>query len=135
MNKFFLVSALLFFLSSAALALSIDKPLADAAAEARARELFRDIRCVVCQGESVADSPAEVARDMRREIRAQVETGKSNAEIKAFLSSHYGDHILMRPPLNQTTWFLWFGPLLMFAFALALAGRYFKRHRLPPDAL
>lgn len=112
---------------AAALAFTVDTPLADAAQETRAKALFAQVRCVVCQGESVADSPAEVARDMRSLIRAQVAQGKTDNDIRAYLVAHYGDGILMQPPLNESTALLWFGPLAIVLLALLLAVRYVFR--------
>lgn len=116
----------LLVMSSAALALNLDTPLPDAAQEARAKALFHDIRCVVCAGEAIADSPAEVARDMRREVRARIKGGDSDAAIKAYLVSRYGDAVLMRPPFKPATLLLWFGPLLLLAGGVWLARRIFS---------
>lgn len=111
-----LASALLLLLLAApAFALTVDAPLPDAAAEARAKALFHDIRCVVCQSEAIADSPAEIARDLRRAIRQDIADGASDDTIKASLAARYGDRILMRPPLKPATYLLWFGPWLLLA--------------------
>lgn len=96
-----------------AFALSVDEPLADSAMEARAKGLFYEIRCVVCQSEAIADSPAEVARDMRKVVRARIASGHSDEQIKADLAREYGDVILMNPPLKQSTIVLWFAPWLV----------------------
>lgn len=117
---------ILLFLTHPAQALVIETPLPDAAQEARARALFRGIRCVVCQSESVADSPAAIATDIRRLIREQIAAGKSDADIKAGLVQHYGDYILMKPPLNDSTWLLWYGPALALLIAFAIAICYFR---------
>lgn len=111
----------------AAYALGKDSPLADPAQEARAKALFYEIRCVVCQGESVAESPADVASDMRRLIREKVAAGETDASIKSYLVSRYGDVILMRPPLKQSTFLLWFGPAIMLGIAMFAAFRFFSR--------
>jgi cytochrome c-type biogenesis protein CcmH len=113
----------------AAHALGLDAPLADAAQEARARALFHQIRCVVCQGESIADSPADIAGILRRDIREKLASGSSEDEIKAWLASHYGDAILMSPPLKASTFLLWFGPLLILALATLLAACYFRNQK------
>ena len=118
----------------AALALTTDTPLPNALDEARAKSLFHQIRCVVCQSEAIADSPADIASDMRREIRAQVASGKSDEDIKSFLVEHYGNFILMDPPLNPATSLLWFGPLIILCLAAWLAARYF-RHSFPKKNL
>ena len=118
---------LFIMLSAPAFALSIDAPLADAQKEAQAKALFYDIRCAVCQGESIAESQAEVARDLRAAIRAQLLEGKQPDEIKTYLASRYGDGILMRPPVKPATYALWFGPLIILAAALYIAFQYFRR--------
>ena len=94
-----------------------DRPLADPVAEARARALFQEVRCVVCQHEAIADSPAGVAGDMRRLVREQIAAGASDDQIRDDLVRRFGDYVLFRPPVRAGTWLLWFGP-----FAVALAA-------------
>jgi cytochrome c-type biogenesis protein CcmH len=94
-----------------------DRPLADAAQEARARALFEGVRCVVCQHESIGDSPAGVAADMRRLVRDEIAAGKTDQQVKADLVRRYGDFVLFRPPLRGGTWLLWFGPFALLAAA------------------
>jgi len=96
-----------------------DRPLPDAAQEARAQALFDDIRCVVCQHEAIADSPATIASDLRGLVRDEIRAGLSDAEIKAGLVRRYGDFVLFTPPMRAGTWLLWFGPL---AILLAVGG-------------
>jgi cytochrome c-type biogenesis protein CcmH len=102
-----------------------DRPLPDAAQEARARALFADVRCVVCQHESIADSPAGVAGDMRRLIREEIAAGADDAAVRADLVRRFGDYVLFRPPVRPGTWLLWFGPfaLVLLAGAVLLARR------------
>lgn len=97
-----------------------DRPLADPAQEARARALFGDIRCVVCQHESIADSPAGIAADLRRLVREQIAAGRTDEEIKADLIRRYGDYVLFQPPVRIGTWLLWFGPFALAAGAGAV---------------
>lgn len=92
-----------------------DRPLPDAAQEARARALFEDIRCVVCQHEAIADSPAGIAGDMRGLVREQIAAGRTDREIRDDLVRRYGDFVLFSPPLRLGTWLLWFGPLAALA--------------------
>lgn len=92
--------------------------LADPALEARAVALQKELRCLVCQGESLDESNADLAKDLRRLIRKRIAEGASNDAIKAYLVSRYGDFILMKPPLTAQTYGLWFGPL----FVLLIAG-------------
>lgn len=114
----------------AALALNLDAPLPGAEQEARARALFHQIRCTVCQGESIADSPAGVAADMRRFIRQRIAAGESDAAIRSFLVEQYGDYILMKPPLKPATYLLWFGPAVILLVGAAAAWRLlFPRHK------
>lgn len=98
-----------------------DRPLADAAQEARARALFADIRCVVCQHEAIADSPAGIAADLRRLVREEIAAGRTDAQIKSGLVDRYGDFVLFSPPVRAGTWLLWFGPgLALLAVAAGL---------------
>ncbi|MBE0591984.1 MAG: cytochrome c-type biogenesis protein CcmH, partial [Gemmatimonadales bacterium] len=85
--------------------------------EDRYKALAEELRCLVCQNQSLADSAAELAGDLRDEVREQIAAGRSDDEIKEFLVARYGDFVLFRPPLKQTTWALWAGP-----FALLAAG-------------
>ncbi|HEX8660469.1 MAG TPA: cytochrome c-type biogenesis protein, partial [Brevundimonas sp.] len=88
-----------------------DRPLPDAAQEARAKALFADIRCVVCQHEAISDSPAGIAADMRRLVREEIAAGRTDAEVREDLVRRYGDFVLFKPPVRAGTWLLWFGPL------------------------
>ena len=91
--------------------------LADAALETRLKNLEEELRCLVCQNQTLADSTAPLAQDLRREVRELAVAGKSDAEIKLYLAARYGDFVLYKPPVKPTTWLLWFGP-----FALLLGG-------------
>ena len=123
------VAIVIILYASPALALSLEPPLPDAQQEARAKALFHELRCVVCQGESIADSPADVAADLRREVRQQLAAGESEAAIREMLVSRYGDTILMMPPFNYITGLLWAGPLLVLGLASLLMRRYFSANR------
>ena len=103
-----------------------DRPLANREQEARAQALFEDIRCVVCQHESIADSPAGVAGDMRRLIREEIAAGADDAAVRADLVRRFGDYVLFRPPVRPGTWLLWFGP---FALVLLAGGVLLARRR------
>lgn len=103
-----------------------DTPLPDPAQEARAQRLFDDIRCVVCQHEAIADSPAGIASDMRRLVREEIAAGRTDAEVRADLVARYGDFVLFKPPVRIGTWLLWFGPfiaLLLVGAVLLIVGR------------
>ena len=110
-----------------------DRPLADPAREARAQALFDDIRCVVCQHEAIADSPAVIAADMRGLVREQIAAGRSDAQIRDDLVRRYGDFVLFRPPVRPGTWLLWFGPLVLLA-AVGVALLAFARRRAADSA-
>lgn len=110
-----------------------DRPLPDARQEARAQALFDDIRCVVCQHEAIADSPAGIAADMRQLVREQIAAGRSDAQIREDLVRRYGDFVLFSPPVRIGTWLLWFGPLVVL-LAVAAALFAFARRRRPEIA-
>jgi len=106
--------------------------LRDPAQEAHARAIFKDIRCLVCQNESIDDSEAELARDLRRTVREQVKAGRSDGEIKAYLTDRYGQFVLMRPSFDAGNLVLWIGPFLVVGLgAILLLGRLRNRQ---PDA-
>ena len=93
-------------------------PLAeDPVVEQRLVVIAEELRCLVCQNESLAGSRADLAMDLRREVREMIKSGKSDTEIKKFLVDRYGDFILYRPPVKPTTWLLWFGPLALLLLA------------------
>ena len=85
----------------------------DSVEEARFHRLTAELRCVMCQNQSLADSNAQIAHDLRREVLALMQQGKSDAEVKRFLVERYGDFVLYRPQVSSGTWLLWFGPLLL----------------------
>jgi cytochrome c-type biogenesis protein CcmH len=93
--------------------------LGDPAQEARAQALEREIRCVQCENEPIAQSTAEIAADMRRLVRERVAAGDSDAEIRAYFRRRYGDFVLFRPPFDARTWALWAAPLLLIGAGLA----------------
>jgi len=103
-------------------ALASAERLSDPALEARAVALQKELRCLVCQGESLDESNAPLAADLRRLIRARIAAGDSDDQVKAFLVSRYGDFILMKPPLMPSTWLLWFGPLAVLLLGGGVAA-------------
>lgn len=103
--------------------------------EKRVRALSQKLRCPMCQNETLADSPAGVAVDLRNQIREQMKAGKSEEEIIAYLTARYGDFVLYEPPVRPTTYLLWFGPFILLIGGLLLLYRYVKqRHELIPNA-
>ncbi|WP_414993760.1 cytochrome c-type biogenesis protein CcmH [Asticcacaulis sp.] len=95
--------------------------------DARARQLFTEVRCVQCQSESIADSDAQIAGDMRREIRADIAAGKTDAQIRQELFAHYGDYVLFRPRFSSSNLLLWLIPPLIAI--LGAAGLWFSRQK------
>jgi cytochrome c-type biogenesis protein CcmH len=108
---------------------------ADPVVEQRLLALAEEVRCLVCQNESLAGSRAELAQDLRREIRHLIEQGKTDAEVLDFLVSRYGDFVRYRPPLKPTTWLLWGGPFAGLAAALLGLVRFVRRRRSTAAAL
>lgn len=102
---------------------------ADPQLEKRVMKLSQELRCLVCQNETLADSRADLAEDLRSKIREQMKAGKSDKEIVAFLTDRYGDFVLYRPPVKPTTYLLWFGPFVLLIAGLALLFRYLKQRR------
>ncbi|HLT00548.1 MAG TPA: cytochrome c-type biogenesis protein [Geminicoccaceae bacterium] len=106
-----------------------DEILADPVLEQRARDLSKQLRCLVCQNQSIDDSDAELARDLRRIVREQLVAGRSDQEIIDYLTARYGDFVLLKPPVKPATWGLWFGPALVLALAGAGVAVYVRRRR------
>src|SRR5678815_3060949 len=104
---------------SAAVLAQTAQPLAeDPEVEKRLQVLSQELRCLVCQNETLADSRAGLAEDLRREIREQIKAGKSDKEIIAFLTARYGDFVLYRPRVTPVTYLLWFGPFVLLVVCL-----------------
>jgi cytochrome c-type biogenesis protein CcmH len=103
----------LLLLATPAAAVLPDEMLRDPAAEARARAISKDLRCVVCQNQSIDDSDAPLARDLRLLVREQISAGKSDTEVRDYVVARYGHFVLLKPPVEPATWLLWAGPLLM----------------------
>ena len=112
------------------------KPLAeDPVTEQRMIGLSENLRCLVCQNESLAGSRAELAQDLRQEIREQIRAGKSDKEVVGYLTQRYGDFVLYKPPVKPLTWLLWFGPFALLIGAVAGLYAYIKRRgNRPVDA-
>ena len=108
---------------------------ADPALEARMVKIASELRCLVCQNQTIADSHADLAVDLHREVREQLKRGKSDGEIIDYMTARYGDFVLYRPPFKATTVLLWLGPALMLvlgAIVLTLVLR--RRNRMSADA-
>src|SRR5947207_7974181 len=121
---------ILVLISLAAPALSKEaKPAEDPEIEQRMKALTEQLRCLVCQNETLADSRADLAEGLRQEIREQMKAGKSDQEIVAFLTQRYGDFVLYKPPVKSTTYLLWFGPFVLLFAGTGVLYRYLKRRR------
>lgn len=109
-----------------------DEMLPDPAAEARARAITKELRCVVCQSESIDDSNAEIARDLRLLVRERIVAGDSDIEVVDFVVDRYGEFVLFRPPLTWGTALLWFsGPILLLSGGAVALGFIRRRTRAP----
>jgi cytochrome c-type biogenesis protein CcmH len=104
-----------------ALAAPAPGTFSDPAMETRARNLQRQLRCLVCQGESIDESQAPLAAELRQLVRQQMAEGRSDRQIQAFLTARYGNFILMRPPVQASTYFLWAAPFLVLIVAGGVA--------------
>jgi cytochrome c-type biogenesis protein CcmH len=116
----------------------MDMP-ADAAFDVRLKKLESELRCLVCQNQTLADSNASLAEDLRREVRDLALSGKNDGEIRAYLVARYGDFVLYDPPLKRTTWLLWIGPFALLAGGGALWWTILRRREhsaksMPPPA-
>lgn len=107
--------------------------LEDADHAARLRNLEYELRCLVCQAESVAESNSEFADDIRRQAARMIEDGMTDQQIRDFMVQRYGDFILFRPPVNTTTYLLWGGPMLLLAIGLVVMGFIMMRRRKSGD--
>jgi cytochrome c-type biogenesis protein CcmH len=106
-----------------------DTQLADPRKEAAARALMESLRCLVCQGQSIADSNAEMAGDMRALVRQRIQAGETQDQVRTFLVSRYGDWVSFSPPLDAAGWPLWIAPAVLLVGGLWLLRGRFRRHR------
>jgi len=118
-----------FFLTTEVLALEPDEILKDPALEARARSISKNLRCLVCQNQSIDDSDAALAKDLRIMVRNQIVSGKSNEQIISDLVARYGDFVLLKPPINQKTLILWFSPVLILLAGGMSIYIYFRKRK------
>jgi cytochrome c-type biogenesis protein CcmH len=95
--------------------------------EQRLKKLETELRCLVCQNQTLADSNAGLAEDLRREVRELAEKGKSDEEIKTYLQARYGDFVLYNPPVKEITWLLWFGPFVLLALGALVFALLVRR--------
>ena len=124
------LAALVLMLLAAALPAAAVDPgemLADPALEARARDISKDLRCLVCQNQSIDDSDAQLARDLRVLVRERLAAGSSNEEVVDYVVSRYGDFVLLRPPFKLSTYALWIGPAVIFVVGLLAVVVFYRR--------
>ena len=133
MRRALLIAAAVAALAGAARAVEPDEMMADPKLEARAHALSRDLRCVVCQNQSIDDSGAPLAKDLRIILRERIAAGDTDDQAVAFLVARYGSFVQLKPPLRADTFLLWFGPFI--ALALGGAGAFvYMRGRAPAKA-
>lgn len=120
--------ALVSLLLLAAAAPQADTPLADPAAEREARALMEELRCLVCQHQSIADSDADMAGDMRAVVRERIAAGEETAAVRAYLVERYGDYVTFDPPKSGANLALWAAPFAFLAIGAIAAWRLFRRH-------
>jgi len=131
--KAIVLAGMLGLAAASALAVEPGERLADPALEARARALSAELRCLVCQNQSIDDSSADLAHDLRVLIRQRITAGDTDAQVLQFMVRRYGDFILLRPPVESDTYLLWFGPFAVLALGAAGAAIYLRRSRRRPD--
>ena len=123
-----LFALLLALAAGATLAAQQAAPLAEnPEIEKRLIAISEELRCLVCQNESLAGSRADLAQDLRREVRKLLNEGKTDAEVREFMVSRYGDFVLYRPPVKPTTWLLWAGPFVFVIAGIAVLIAYLRR--------
>lgn len=128
-----LLASLFLMLSTVVYGVAVDdKPLEDPAKEAIARELMKEIRCLVCQNQSIEDSNAELAKDLRMIVRERVAIGDTPDNVRAYLVDRYGDWVLLEPPVKKSTLLLWASPFLFLA--LVIVGILTSRKQKGPEA-
>ena len=118
---------MLLFMPFAAQAVQPNELLQDPVLEARARAIGAELRCLVCQNQSIDDSDADLAHDLRVLLRQRLQAGDSDEQVRQYLVDRYGDYILLKPPVNAATILLWSGPLLMLLAGFSAAWAFFRR--------
>lgn len=122
-------------LAGPAAAVQPNEMLADVRLEARARTISRELRCLVCQNQSIDDSNADLAHDLRVLVRERLKAGDSDAQVEQYIVDRYGQFVLLKPPLEPITYLLWFGPALVLAGGAVGILRYFRRRRAGADEM
>ena len=136
MKALFVIAAMFFYVGAWAAPMDTFE-FESEAQEKTFRKLSDELRCLVCQNQSIADSNADLAKDLRTEIHSMLQAGKNEEQIKEFMVDRYGDYVLYEPPFNPMTWLLWFGPLVIFIIGLFYARRFIAQQNSSdvPDEL
>jgi cytochrome c-type biogenesis protein CcmH len=129
----FVAMLLIMALASPAQAVRPDEMLADPALEARAREIGKELRCLVCRNQSIDDSEADLAHDLRVLVRDRLKAGDSDEQTVNYIRARYGDFVLLRPPFELSTWLLWLGPALILLIGAFGIRRYLRRRSVVAD--
>jgi cytochrome c-type biogenesis protein CcmH len=129
-----LLAALLLAAAGAAFGQASEVAKPDPATETRLKTLAEELRCLVCQNQTIADSSAPLAVDLRNQIRGQIAEGRSDDQIRGYMVERYGDFVLYRPPFKASTLALWAGPPLLILLGLAIFFRVVRRRRVSEDA-
>jgi cytochrome c-type biogenesis protein CcmH len=124
-----LLLAALSMSSAPAFAVQPDEVLDDPALEARAREISKGLRCLVCQNQSIDDSDAPLARDLRILVRVRLKAGDNDRAVRDYVVARYGDYVLLKPPVKPITYVLWFGPAIIILIGLFGVVSFFRRRR------
>lgn len=129
-----LALAVVVFASPLAFPLTPHSEALSAEQEARYRSLIHELRCLVCQNQTIADSNADLASDLRRQVHERIAAGESDAQIREYVTARYGDFVLYKPPLTMRTLVLWIGPFLILAGALLFVLRLLLKRKTPTPA-
>jgi cytochrome c-type biogenesis protein CcmH len=129
-----LFAVLLLTVASAAFAIDTQKAFDDPVLQARYENINRELRCLVCQNQTIADSNATLAGDLRKEVREMIAAGKTDDEIREFMIERYGDFVLYRPRMTATNFLLWAAPVLLLLLGLFIGIRYIRKQAAEADA-
>ncbi len=124
-----ILSLMLLLAAGAALAVEPSEQLKDPVLEGRARDISRELRCLVCQNQSIDDSNADLAKDLRRIVRERLVAGDTNEQAIDYIVARYGQFVLLKPPFEPATWLLWFGPFAVLLAGAGIAVAVFRRGR------
>lgn len=124
-----ILSLMLFLAAGTAFAVEPSEQLKDPVLEGRARDISKELRCLVCQNQSIDDSNADLAKDLRRIVRERLVAGDTDAQAIDYIVARYGQFVLLKPPFEPATWLLWFGPFAVLLAGAGIAVAVFRRGR------